>query len=264
MVNGLTALVLVLLTGVMVSGCASTGPNLQVAGPTATSDAPNSNFNSGAGNVQVTNASAGGDLRVVRKLPPPPRTKGGQIAPISKGDEMEITFFGIKKLDRVVRVSSTGMISMPLVGAVKAEGKTVRQLELDLERKYGRSYLQNPQITINVKESLGQRVTVNGEVRAPGIYPVGPRATLLQALAQAKGFTDLGDPSKVYVFRRINNQKYVAQYDVEKIRGGGQRDPRIYGNDVVVTFSSAAKVAMQNLKDVLGIARTATTFALIP
>lgn len=254
-----------LLSCVAVSGCAGGGgPDLLATNTTSEPASAQSNFNGGSRSALVTKASASKSLRVVKTLPPPPQTKGGKIQLVSKGDEMEVVFFGIEKLDREVRVSSTGSISMPLIGSMPAEGKTVRQLELDLERAYGKSYLQNPQITINVKKSLGQRVTVNGEVKQPGIYPVGPGATLMQALAQAKGFTALGDPGKVYVFRNVGGEKYVAHYNVEQIQNGRLRDPRVYGNDVVVTFSSTAKVAMQNLKDIMGIARSATSFALIP
>lgn len=264
-----TTVLAVLFAGLALMGCSGASSDRLITDAASTPVVSRANYQSngrkaGAAGTVTSNTSLGRGLRVVKSLPPPPRTKGGQIQPISKGDEMEVVFFGIKKLDRTVRVSATGMISMPLIGSVKAEGKTVRELEVDLEKRYGRSYLQNPQISINVKEALGQRVTVNGEVRRPGIYPIGPRASLLQALALAKGFTELGDPGKVYVFRTINGEKYVAHYDVDRIRNGAQRDPRIYGNDVVVTFSSTAKVAVQNLKDILGIARNATSLALLP
>lgn len=259
----------ILLAGLALAGCTGAGSDALITNATSAPVSSTANYNAGSRKTNTTgtvanNTSSGRGLRVVKNLPPPPRTKGGQIQPISKGDEMEVVFFGIKKLDRTVRVSATGMISMPLIGSIQAEGKTVRELEVDLERAYGRSYLQNPQISINVKEALGQRVTVNGEVKRPGIYPIGPRASLMRALALAKGFTELGDPSKVYVFRTINGEKYVAHYDVDRIQNGRQRDPRIYGNDVVVTFSSTAKVAVQNLKDILGIARNATSLALLP
>ena len=207
---------------------------------------------------------SGRKLKVVKTLPPPPQTQGGRIQLLSPGDELEVTFFGIKKLDREVKVDSTGNISLPLIGNVKAAGKTTRQLERDLARIYGKSYLQNPQISVNVKKSMGQRVTVNGEVRLPGIYPIGPNTTLLQALALARGFNDIGDPSKVFVFRKINGQQLVAQYNAEAIQAGRQENPRIYGGDIVVTFPSNTKVAMRNLQTILGLAQSSAALAVIP
>jgi len=269
-VNKTVAWLAIICSGLALSGCAAGGPGLPSIEP---SNSVNSNpvgastrgnFGGSQNRSATTKISGSGPLKVVKNLPPPPETKGGKIQPLSPSDEMDVVFFGIEKLNRTVRVDSTGMITMPLIGTVKAQGKTVRELEVELEKRYGRNYLQSPQITINVKEFVGQRVTVNGEVRQPGIYPLAPNATLLQALAQAKGFTQLGDPGKVYVFRQIKSTKYVAHYNVDRIRSGAQRDPRIYGNDVVVTFSSSAKVALQNLKDILGIARNASSLALIP
>ena len=124
--------------------------------------------------------------------------------------------------------------------------------------------LHNPQITINGKESFGQRATVDGEVKKPGISPITPRSTLLQVLSQAQGFTLIGAPSKVFVFRNIGGQRYVAQYNVEAIRVGRRADPRIYGGDIVVTFPSSSKVAMQNLRDGLGLATSAGRLAVMP
>jgi len=248
---------------VLVPGCSQTAFDAAQPEDEAVSSAVNIR-NGGSGQVTKTAAASAPKLKMVKRLPPPPNTRGGSIQLLSPGDKLEIKFFGIDKLDRKVTISSSGMISMPLVGAIKAAGKTVRQLERDLERAYSRKYLQNPQISVNVKESMGQRVTVNGEVRRPGIYPIAPNTTLLQSLAQARGFTQLGDPSKVFVFRRINGRQLVARYNVDAIRAGKSPDPRIYGGDIVVTFPSNAKIALQNLQSIMGIARSGASMALLP
>jgi len=262
------SLVFLLLGGMLLAACTGGAPDLRISDEPA--DGGSQSGKRAAVNLSGVKAPtpAGttykGKLRVVKTLPPPPRTQGGRIQLLSPNDVLEITFFGIEKLNRVVRVDSTGNISLPLIGSVQAAGKTVRQLEQDLEHRYGRSYLQNPQITINVKESFGQRATVDGEVKKPGIYPISPRSTLLQVLSQAQGFTLIGDPSKVFIFRNIGGRRYAAQYNVEAIRGGRRADPRIYGGDIIVTFPSSAKVAIQNLKDVLGLASTAGRLAVMP
>lgn len=215
---------------------------------------------------QPVNASppAVDNLQTVTELPPPLNSQGGRLQFIAQNDVLEVDVFGVDELDRTVEVDSTGQISLPLVGQIVAAGKTQRQLEAELKQKYGSRYLESPQINVNVKESSGQRVTVEGEVVKAGIYPISSRATLLRSIAQAQGFSKIANPSKVYVFRKRGTENYVANYDVEAIRAGRRADPRIYGGDIIVVFSSSGKVAMENLKSVLGIATSAGRLAVLP
>ena len=206
------------------------------------------------------NAAAGspaGGLRAVTDLPPPSNSRGGTLQFISADDVLEIKVFGIASLDRTAQVDSTGRISLPLIGLVEAAGKTAHQLETEIERRYGVSHLQSPEVTIVIKESAGQRVTVDGEVRRSGIYPIAGRATLLRVLALAQGLNAVGNPSKIYVYREVDGVKYVANYDAVAIRKGRKTDPPIHGGDVVVVFASQTKVAMENLRSVLGLATSA-------
>lgn len=231
----------------------------------ARSDRGNDDFGSGRFvKPASTGLSSTDDLQVVDELPAPLNSDGGRLQFIAQNDILEVDVFGVDELDRTVEVDSTGQISLPLVGQVIAAGKTQRQLEAELRTLYGSRYLESPQISINVKESAGQRVTVEGEVVKAGIYPISSRATLLRSIAQAQGFSKIANPSKVYVFRKRGAQNYVANYDVDAIRGGRRSDPRIYGGDTIVVFSSSGKVAMENLKSVLGIATSAGRLAVLP
>lgn len=223
-------------------------------------DLVDTNFNKSRSGV----ASSVGNLEAVSDLPPPQNSQGGTLQFISPNDKLEIDVLRVDELDRKVEVDSTGKISLPLVGEVVAAGKTKRQLESDLVKRYGSRYLESPQITVNVIESAGQRVTVDGEVRRAGIYPISSKATLMRAVSLAQGFTNLADPTKVYVFRQVGEKKYVANYSVDAIRSAQRPDPRIYGGDVVVVFQSSAKVAMENLKSVLGVATSAGRLAVLP
>lgn len=231
----------------------------------ATSDRGVDDFGTGRFTQTVSATPAAvGDLKTVTELPPPLNSDGGRLQFISQNDVLEVDVFGVDELDRTVEVDSTGQISLPLVGQVTAAGKTQRQLEQELRQLYGARYLESPQINVNVKESSGQRVTVEGEVVKAGIYPISSRATLLRSIAQAQGFSKIANPSKVYVFRKRGTENYVANYDVEAIRAGRRSDPRIYGGDIIVVFSSTGKVAMENLKSVLGIATSAGRLAVLP
>ena len=100
-------------------------------------------------------------------------------------DLLAISVFGVQDLTKEVRVNSNGQISLPLIGAVMAGGRTIPELEAELARKYSEGYLQKPQVSVFVKEFISQRATLEGAVVKPGIYPITGKTTLLQAIAVA-------------------------------------------------------------------------------
>lgn len=245
--------VLVLLASLAMSACTSTSPTT----PSSSVDA-----------LQLTSSSTplsgGGALQMVKDLPAPQNTQNGSEQPLSPNDVLEVNVFQVDNLNRTVQVDAGGQISLPLIGTIAAAGKTVRQLEQEVETAYGAKYLQSPDVTIFVKESIGQRITVDGEVNRAGIYPVSSNSTLLDAVALAANFSPIGDASKVFVYRNIGPNTLVANYNVEAIRAGKARNPRVYGGDKVVVFASKSKIAMNNLKDALGIASSAARLSVIP
>lgn len=202
-------------------------------------------------------SGVGGDIRLVKSLPPPPSSATGEKELIAINDVLEINVYEVDQLDRNVQVDSAGFVSLPLIGTVKADGKSVSELEREIEAAYGKDYLQNPDVTIFVKESFGQRVTVGGEVVKPGIYPTTGASTLNQVIVQAGDFSLVANRGSVVVFRDYGTHKLAATYDVAKIREGKEGDPRIFGGDSVVVVSSPVKVAGRNLQNILGIANTA-------
>lgn len=194
----------------------------------------------------------------VSALPVPAATADSTGATIAPNDVLEIDVFRVNELDATVAVDASGRISLALIGAVEAAGKTARQLEVEIERLYGASFLQSPEVTVFVKESFGQRVTVEGEVRNAGIFPTSSGSSLERVIALAGGLSDIADPGKVFIFRDRANQRLVAQYDLGAIRKGAAPDPVIVGGDVVVVFASGTRIATRNLREALGIATGAS------
>jgi polysaccharide biosynthesis/export protein len=202
----------------------------------------------------------GGDLAVVGELPPPPNTDNGRIQLVAENDILEVDVFRVDELDRTGQVDASGRISLPLIGAIEVAGKTLEQVEKDIERAYAATYLQSPDVTVFMKESFGQRLTIDGEVRKAGIYPSNTRSSLIDVVAQAGGLTEIADANKVFVFRDYGSRRLVAQYSIDQIRKGKQPDPRLFGGDVIVVFASGAKVAGRNLREALGLASSASVF----
>lgn len=206
---------------------------------------------------------AGGDLRVVAELPAPPAVQGGVAQPIANADVLEVSVFQVENLSRTVQVDDQGFISLPLIGRVQAGGKSVQALQHDIESAYAKSYLQSPSVSVFLKESASRRVTVDGEAMRSGVFNLPPGASLLDAIALGGGFSPLADSRKVYVFRRIGETTYVSNYDVDAIRLGSRANPAIHGGDIIIVFSSQSRVALQNLKEALGVASSVGRLAVL-
>jgi polysaccharide export outer membrane protein len=166
---------------------------------------------------------------------------------IGPSDLLTVEVFQIEDLGREVRVNNAGQISLPLVGAIDVAGLTVDQIEAEVARRYAARYLQDPQVSVFVKEFASQRVTVGGAVNKPGIYPMTSRLTLLQALALAEGTADIASLRNVIVFRTSGGTRQFARFDVDAIQAGESADPELSGEDVVVVDTSTGKIALQNL-----------------
>ncbi|MBJ6978112.1 MULTISPECIES: polysaccharide biosynthesis/export family protein [unclassified Luteimonas] len=184
-------------------------------------------------------------------LPPPDTTaasgayEGATDYRVGSQDLLEISVFGVKDLSHQARVNSNGMINLPLVGSVMAGGKTVPELERELGEKYADGYLQNPQVTVFVKEYTSQRVTLEGALKKPGIYPLTGKTSLLQAIAMAEGTDEFADLEGVVLFRNVEGQRMAAAYDLTKVRRGELADPQVYGDDIIVIERSGSKSAFR-------------------
>ena len=167
------------------------------------------------------------------------------------GDTLTIAVMRVPDLSGDATIDATGDITLPLIGKVTAIGKTTDQLAGDISGKLSAKYLQNPEVRVALKSSSSQRVTVDGSVGAPGIYPIAGTTTLLQAIALAKGTTTDANSRKVAVFRTINGQRQAAAFDLTDIRRGKASDPEIFGNDIIVVDGSASKAALKNVLQTL-------------
>lgn len=211
-------------------------------------------------------AGSGGDpdLSLVSELPIPNARSADQNGFITVGDVIEVNVYGMEKLSRTVQVDSAGNISLPLVNAIRAANQSLSGLERSVTAAYGR-FLQSPSVTLSLKDSPARRVTVDGQVVRPGTYPINDRSSLSEAIADAGGVNNIGDQTKIFVYRTVDGKRYVANYSLADIRANARPAPRIYGRDTVIVFSSTTRVAWQNVKDALGVAQSAagTSIGLI-
>ena len=171
---------------------------------------------------------------------------------IGANDLLEISVFQVKELDRTVRVNSHGLITLSLIGAVQAAGLSATELEARIAAKLSESYLQDPQVSVFIKEFTSQRVTIEGQVEKGGIFPIAGRTTLLQAIALAGGIKEIADTSEVRVFRLDKGgTRQVLLYDLDQVRSGAVADPAMKNNDIVVVDKSGSKNVLKVIADTL-------------
>ena len=155
-------------------------------------------------------------------------------------DTLDISVFQVPDLTKSVQVSGTGTINLPLVGEIAVAGRTAQEVERDLTSRLGAKYLQNPQVTVYVKDYNSQRVTITGEVGKPGVYPIKGTTSLLQMVATAGGLNGTSD-STVLVIRESDGKRSAAKFDVSAIQNGKAEDPTLQAGDSIVAGTSAIK-----------------------
>jgi polysaccharide export outer membrane protein len=168
---------------------------------------------------------------------------------IGPADTLDINVNQLPEFTKTVEVDPSGRILLPLIGQVQASGRTPAQLSEDIATELKKKYMKDPLVVVSVKEAQGQKVTVDGAVSKPGVYPLAGPTTLLQAVALAQGpDPKLANPKRVAIFRTIGGERRSAFYDLTQIRTGKSEDPVVYGNDIVVVDSSGPKSFMQNFQ----------------
>ena len=165
-------------------------------------------------------------------------------------DKLTISVFGVPDISGDVTADAQGRVSVPLAGSIEAAGKSPTELA-DLIAQRLRSYVRDPQVTVNVKEAVSRSFTVDGQVKDPGVYQANGNLSLMRAIATAKGATVDANLSDVVVFRTVAGKQMAALYNLGAIRRGTYADPAIYPNDVIVVGDSPTGRLLRTLAPIL-------------
>jgi polysaccharide export outer membrane protein len=125
---------------------------------------------------------------------------GGSEFRLGPDDVIEVFVWKEPELSTTVVVRPDGKVSLPLIGELPTSGKTAVELQNEIGQKLIQ-YISNPVVNVMVKEVNSAKVSVLGEVKTPGIYKIKDRATVLDVIALAGGFTEYAKRSKVTVIR---------------------------------------------------------------
>lgn len=153
---------------------------------------------------------------------PQPGTLASPLSPLGPGDTVTVHVYGQPDDGGALAVAEDGTLHIPLAGSVQVGGLSPDEAARRIEKAYqdGRFYI-DPHVTLTVIQSLSQRVSVLGEVRTPGRYPVDSRTTILDLLAEAGGVTELGSDT-IFILRQEPSGE-IKRYPVNL---KGLADPR--------------------------------------
>lgn len=156
--------------------------------------------------------------------PPVPADRAVLSYKISLTDLLRVDIYQEDDLRTMSRVDAKGKINLPLVGEVSVVGLTVSEAQKAVENAYrdGR-YLRSPQVTINVEAYAAREVSIQGQVRSPGRYPlpIETSMTVLELVTRAGGFTDTAKGTAVNVTRVTpDGKKQVFTIDVDSLLKG--------------------------------------------
>lgn len=123
---------------------------------------------------------------------------------INAGDQLEISVWREEELQRQVIVLPDGTISFPLVGIMRAAGKTATEIEREISSRLKSSFVDGdvPDVTVAIASTSGLQFSVIGKVRAPGIFTPGRYVTLLEALSFSGGVTEFASLGNIVVVRK--------------------------------------------------------------
>jgi polysaccharide export outer membrane protein len=149
---------------------------------------------------------------------------------IGPDDLLAVNVWKEPEISRNVVVRPDGRISLPLVGDMRASGRSPVQLQADIKALL-LNYLSNPEVTVIVQEARSQKFNILGEVEHPGAYPLSRSMTVLDAIAVAGGLRDFAKGRKIYVLR---------------MRGDGSRTRLPFNyNDVIKGRSLSQNVELE-------------------
>jgi len=165
---------------------------------------------------------------------------------IGKDDLIEVGVFEVPELGGAARVSAGGTISLPLIGNIIASGKTPQQLERLIETELKKKYLNEPHVTVFVREYASQPVSILGAIRMPGMYQLKGQKSLLDMIAQAQGLSDSAGKT-IQVIRRTRPdigaepQGELIAIDVEALQNGKiELNIPIYAGDVINVLNAGS------------------------
>jgi len=155
------------------------------------------------------------------------------VSAMGPGDLFDVRVFGEPTLSSSYEVDNNGNINFPLIGTIKAEGRTPPEIEKDIETRLADGYIKNPSVSVKVTEYRSRRVSVFGQVRSPGTFGFTENMSIVEAITKAGGFTGMAKKNAVRITRVTGTQTERIVVAVEDIGTGRSPNFLLRPGDVV-------------------------------
>jgi polysaccharide export outer membrane protein len=155
---------------------------------------------------------------------------------LGPNDKLALTvFYGSKELHAAYSLDSSGKMDVQYIGTVEAGGKTLRDVQEEIQKRLADGYLQDPVVSLTIVEVNSQRCLVMGQVAQTGAIKFTPGLTITEAIARSGGFQPLARKNMVKVTRILDGKKSTYKIPVEMIAEGKRPNfPMMPGDEVFV------------------------------
>lgn len=162
-----------------------------------------------------------------RVVQPPP----GYVVGVD--DELAISVWHEPEFSQVVVVRPDGMITLPLLNDIKVVGLSTEELRALLTEKL-KALVNDPQVTVIVREIRSLKVFLVGSVGKQGMFPLTSGLTVLQLITLGGGLGPFAKGGSIYILRTVNGKQVRIPFNYKKALQGKGDDPRLQSGDMVV------------------------------
>ncbi len=154
---------------------------------------------------------------------------------IGCGDVLNIVVWKDEALSRQITVLPDGKFNYPLIGEIKASGRTVSDIKTEMEGLISR-YAPSPTISVEVFRVNSMNVYVVGRVNRPGKFEMNEPMDILQALSMAGGLNSFAEEDEIKIFRKVEGKITIFQFDYSEVVDGENLEQNIMlqRGDVIV------------------------------
>ena len=176
----------------------------------------------------------GGGVASAQAPPPVENPTASYI--IGPDDVLSVLFWRDKDMSYDVVVRPDGKISLPLVNDIQAGGLTPGQLR-DNVNTIARRFLEEPSVTVVVKQINSRKLFITGQVEKPGPYPMSGTTTVLQLISMAGGLKEFTDGKRILIMRTKDGKQTGRMFNYREVTSGKHLEQNIElhpGDTVVV------------------------------
>ena len=139
---------------------------------------------------------------------------------VQPGDILHVSVWHEPDLQLDVLVSPGGNFSVPLIGQMQANNKSLKALQLEIAAKLDK-FVPGADVTVALKQIQGNKVYVIGKVNRPGEFVLNRDVDVMQALSMASGMTQFADAGDIIILRRQQRQaQQVYAFDYDEVKKG--------------------------------------------